>query len=925
MLDRLPGVMLLAILSAGAWILPARPAAAETRKLPVTRDLGICAHPSEQSYSPGGSSRARIKHIQHYYLFDFDAEKVVNWKIDQAVLHIRQVRGRMKRVALCTVPVDWVEGNNPRMRPSRGASCFTHRVWPDSPWGHDEANILQVTFNNPRMLWRGAPVRATGDGWLQIPLDAKLVRAVALGLSHGLLLGEDAGQTMANHDIFTREQNNSAPWIEIRGKALPARTEFRPPRPAPKAEPFAQLADFETGAVRIDPAWPGQEDWAHRILLVRDGKTARQVVAFGDEPIEIAGLAPGRYELQLTSFVGPDAAQARPVAIQTSNPQAKPRANPVPAATGLQPIQTIKPGWTAGWVHTAAMPSPSAVQVANPLDQAPVTARNAWASLGVLVAPPDGKAADLKLHVGPLIHSDRSSTRLATVRAFRVWPVGKEGGAKYEVAVPLKAGQPFAIPWQRAKIAQQKNQLLWIDIWVPGQAKPGTYQTPIRLQAGEAVVAQGTLRLEVAPAVCSDTFHVVGDMNTYSSPTILRRSRQDTEAFLAAERAYYRLAHAHRMTLNVLPYNQAGEIQRTSSAPRLTGRGKDRRVADWSAWERRYGPLLSGQAFAKETGYVGPGAGRPIHHIYLPLHENWPVPLAEHFEPWPPPKDYQTFLEWTRELPPIDKSLDNDFQAAWVSVLNQFGRHLAEKGWTGPRYQVYLNNKHLFRRAQWGRGISLWLLDEPMFAIDFEALAFFGKLTARAKQDIPNAIQIDYRVDLSRPGYQRDWLDGLVDLNVTAGQMQSQHDWLSWRRRRFGERYWEYAMPPSFSKSNAPWAAWPIQAYCWGAVGTLPWQTIANDGDFRKADATALMYRGGYLGLDGPLASIRMKAWRQGLQDAELLRQLREKRDWSDLQLREWVRQVAELPDADFDRLRWLSPERLDRLRRAAMAELTGQ
>lgn len=921
---RLSRMMLLAVLSAGGVVLPARAAAAETRKLPVTRDLGICAHPREVHYSPGGSSRARIKHIQHYYLFDFDAEKVANWKIDQAVLHIRQVRGRMKKVALCTVPSDWVEGTNPRMQPSRGASCFTHRIWPDQPWGPGEANILQVTFNNPRMLWRSAPVRAVGDGWLEIPLDPVLVRAVALGLSDGLLLAEDAGQTLANHDVFTREQNNSAPWIEVRGSPLPATSQFTPPRPAPKAEPQAELADFQTGAIRIDPAWDGRDDWAHRIRLVRDGRTVRQVVAFGDEAVEIADLAGGEYQVRLTSYIGRHAVEARPLTVRASDPQAKPRADPVPAAGRMPAIRVTRPGWSVEWVHPASLPAPTAGKVADGLAEAPVSARNAWAAVGLVVTPPQGRADKLKLHVGPLALPGRQSARLTTVRTFRIWPVGKQGGAKYEVAVPLEAGQAFAIPWDRAKIAEQKNQLLLIDVWIPAEARPGVYQAPVHLQVGRSLIAQGTLHLDVGQAVCSDTFHIVGDMNTYSSPTVLRRARQDTEAFLAAERAYYRLAHAHRMTLNVLPYNQAGEIHRASSAPQLAGAGKDRRVGDWSAWDRRYGPLLSGRAFAAETGYVGPGTGRPIDHIYLPLHENWPLALAEHFQPWPPPKDYQSFLEWTRELPPIDKSLGREFQAGWVAVLEQFGKHLAEKGWTGPRYQVYLNNKHLFRKARWGRGISLWLLDEPMFAIDFEALAFFGRLTDRAKQRIPEAVAIDYRVDLSRPQFQRDWFDGLVDLNVVAGKMQAERRWLSRRRRWLGERYWEYAMPPSFGKSNAPWAAWPIQAYCWGAVGTLPWQTIANDGDFRKADPTALMYRGGYLNLDGPLASIRMKAWRQGLQDAELLRQLREKRNWSDLQLREWVRQVAELPDADFDRLRWLGPERLDRLRRAAMAELAG-
>ncbi|MFP4356481.1 MAG: hypothetical protein ACLFUJ_15310, partial [Phycisphaerae bacterium] len=66
----------------------------------------------------------------------------------------------------------------------------------------------------------------------------------------------------------------------------------------------------------------------------------------------------------------------------------------------------------------------------------------------------------------------------------------------------------------------------------------------------------------------------------------------------------------------------------------------------------------------------------------------------------------------------------------------------------------------------------------------------------------------------------------------------------------------------------------------------------------------------------------RMKAWRQGLQDAELLRQLRQAKGWSDLQLRTWVGLVAQMDDTSGQRLRWLSAEKLDRIRRAAMAAL---
>ena len=502
---------------------------------------------------------------------------------------------------------------------------------------------------------------------------------------------------------------------------------------------------------------------------------------------------------------------------------------------------------------------------------------------------------------------------LKHVTAHRVWHVPKDHSPHPEVLVPLKAGQPFRIPWQQNKVAGQANQPVFIDVYVPKTAVPGPFATTLSVSQNGKPVTSIQLKLRVARAALPDTFHIAGDMNTYGSPARAMGVREtDPAAFMAMERKYYRLAHQHRMTLNVLPYSQSGRVH-WHSAPKLAGRGADMKIVDWKQWDDRYGPLLAGQAFSKATGYVGPGKGKPIRHIYLPFHENWPAKLADHFRPWPPPKDYNAFLKWQADLPPIEKCLSKDYAAAWQTVLKQFQQHLTERKWTQTRYHVYLNNKYYFRRSG-GRGISLWLLDEPMHADDFLALAYYGRLTRaamvrKALRD-PNTpiirvrpgtqvgggqAIIDYRIDISRPMHQRNWLDGVVDLNVCADQLYPQRRLIAYRKRVLRERYWNYRMPPSFGKTNVPWAVWPVRSFCWGATGTLPWQTIASDGDLYKADATALMYPGRKFGLTGPVPSLRMKAWRDGLQLAELLRMLKEKTGWNDLQLRAFVGQVCGL------------------------------
>jgi hypothetical protein len=111
------------------------------------------------------------------------------------------------------------------------------------------------------------------------------------------------------------------------------------------------------------------------------------------------------------------------------------------------------------------------------------------------------------------------------------------------------------------------------------------------------------------------------------------------------------------------------------------------------------------------------------------------------------------------------------------------------------------------------------------------------------------------------------------------------------------------------------------------------WQTIGSDGDLRKADATALILPGRKLGHDRPLATLRLKLWRDGIQLAQLLHQLRTRRQWSDNQLRAWVGGVCDLagwrdgmyPDKDAPIVTFagLDAAGLARLRSAALTAIS--
>jgi hypothetical protein len=925
-----------AVLAAGGM------AGAETLKLPITADVGICAAKAEQENNTGGKSTIRVKGNEHYYLFTF--ERKAAGEVVSAALHVKLARGELRRVAFCTVPVEWTEGKATDA-PQDGAADFLHARHGRSAWTPWGGTMLDATFNNPAMRWAASDVKAAADKWLEIPIEPALVQAVLAGYSYGLVMSDEKGQTFENHDIYAREQSASAPYLMVQTRPLQPATQ--PARPL-AARADAAHAGFNAGAISVDTSWKegGQALQATRVRLYADaaqfdaGKPLAEAVTLAEPLVVFEGLKPSATYLVRASSLCGGAEVASAVHKATAS-----AALAVPAAPELKPPQSTprifeSAGWRIELRRLSEVVAPDAA--AGKLDAAwpvPLALRNANLALQVVLYPPGGEAANISIELPTLAFAGpqaRTVPPLTNVRLYRAWhAIDAKAIPQADALVPLKLGDGFDIPWKLNKLPRQTNQSLVLDVYVPAAAAVGPYSGELRVVQAGKTVASAAIALEVSAAALSDTYSIVGGCNTYGSPARGLAKGADAKAIAAAEGKYYRLAHEHRCTLNALHYSHAGEVD-AGCAPTVTARDGKLQF-DWKRWDERFGPLLTGEAFSRAAGYVGPGEGRPVDHMYLPIHENWPATLAEHFTPWPPPKDFQQFLAWTTRLGKLDDRFDAGYRDAWRDVVNAFELHAKELGST-TRLQVYLNNKMMYRDPKnGGRGITLWTLDEPAFADDFAALAFFGRLY-RSSYVHPLGWahrQLEFRIDISRPTHQRNWLDGVVDLNVVPDQLYSQRRLIAQRRSTFGERYWDYHMPPSFGPDRAGWASWAVRAYAWGAVGTLPWQTVGNDGDLDKLDATALIYPPARFGADAPLPSLRLKAWREGLQDAELLRQLRSEQKWNDAQLRAFIGQVCGLdgwrdgdnPPADspIATFSGLSAGRAEALRRTAAALLPAQ
>ena len=128
-----------------------------------------------------------------------------------------------------------------------------------------------------------------------------------------------------------------------------------------------------------------------------------------------------------------------------------------------------------------------------------------------------------------------------------------------------------------------------------------------------------------------------------------------------------------------------------------------------------------------------------------------------------------------------------------------------------------------------------------------------------------------FRADISRPQWQRNALDGVLDYNVVGGgAFRQYHRMVLDRRHDFGQIGVDYGSSNAIEQSNMQPVGWALDRWSLQSDGILPWQTIGDAAAWKKANAESLFYPPQSAGSD-PIPSIRLKAYRRGQQDVEYL------------------------------------------------------
>jgi len=472
--------------------------------------------------------------------------------------------------------------------------------------------------------------------------------------------------------------------------------------------------------------------------------------------------------------------------------------------------------------------------------------------------------ADVNVTIADL-HGAAPFSAKDNIRLFKEWyvevkqpshggatPVGFDclGPAWYpDALIPLdervnpEFGMPFQLPDKANAVPEQKVQAVWVDVYIPRDQPPGVYTGTIRVTArqGERPLDESlALNVEVFPFALPDENHLGISLNDYGSISPGRMPKEKLWAF-------YQMCHRHRCVLDVL-YN----------APKASGTG-DALELDWGAYDAAFGPLLDGTAFTARYGYRGPGEDVPVERFYLPLESSgghaWPRPAAE------------------MESEPYERAVKK--------ALREFERHFLEKGWTRTKLMMFYNRYDESDRIK--------------------EIAYFARLLREAGLREPGRFL--YRVDGGSPKVVRGvGLENVgiwcVNGNVRYTHVEEQREII-----RQGGQIWIYSSNSAREPCiGAPYIDTEVLALrTWGwipwkyreSVTTMcEWGTFYHGEDKRWRDPAIaaalggdqvlngdalLIYPGEFLGIDGPVPCIRLKALRRGSQDYEYLRLLAEK------------------------------------------------
>ena len=849
---------------------------AETVTLKSTANIWVSDAPSEVDTSGGKCSVFKLKSVQEMAMVRFDAAPIKGKEVLKARLWLhRDSPDQLRYVRISTVAQNWEQGTaEAPYSPGNGAT-YNHADFASKrAWTFPGSQICDACMSSGNTLASWAERKEEAGGWISVDVAPDLLYALVANDTDGLALCDGGTLSLSNNMIASVKSGNP-PRIEVEvGGAL---TEA-PSAPQIKAEPALDHAHLDSGAIKITLAESKPVLCWHVTLNGKpvDRWRVRHPARSGPTEFWIEDLPPSsKCDVEVVAVArGGVPSPAAKASVSASAALAN--------TLELKAFQEVKPVGeipSDGKMKVWAFPGLLKVSPEKPellfKDEGgtePIQNANAvWNGKEISLFGCKGEYVSYQLCIEKfaepltgvtvkpdvLKNADGATIGGTEIELFQEW-YAQNGAKQWQPAycVPMTPQTALAIPDPKRALATQQNQCVYVDVYIPKDAKPGDYAGTITVQAANAAALALPVKLSVVDLLMPDKLSFWPELNGYSTPPNVLDC--------------FKLAHQQRCVVN---------LNNSVWAPQLSGAGKDIKVS-WDAFDQNVGPFFSGDAFKSNRR-----SGVPLEVMYLPYADSWPTQLSPetyHYTGhWPGRGEKpETITQQMLKAPYIGDALSQSYKDAFLAVEKQYIEHFKQKGWNQTEMQCFFGGKST-HRIDYGANMW-WTTDEPYHWEDWLALQFFDTLWTQGRGDADKKVWAT-RGDISRPNWQGRVLDGVLTTMYIGGFSSP----ASYRRGRIlheetGVKTMAYGGANPDTVSNTRSVALVLNTWLNGANGILPWQCFGQESALDNNDASsgggnALLVPGDRFG-QPVVADLRVKALRDGEQLIEYLMILAQRR-----------------------------------------------
>ncbi len=417
-----------------------------------------------------------------------------------------------------------------------------------------------------------------------------------------------------------------------------------------------------------------------------------------------------------------------------------------------------------------------------------------------------------------------------------------------DIAVPIEAVGSFTIK-------KEQNQSIWIDIYIPRDLPEGTYTGQVLVSEGETNTFAVPVTLQVLPFTLPDqpsarTMLWYSDEDVFDRylghkwPTWNGLATEDQNRLAQVFLNHHKLAHRHHISL----IDEGMLIN-----PDRTPKWQDQRVENWQK-------ILTGEAFTRANGYTGFGEG-VSSGVY----------------------SIGTYGAWRRVWKPDNKADIWTWSDLWVRWFEQYC--------PGVEFFLYLYDEPSADKFQEIEQWARWIKDNPGPGQRLKTLVV-SKLTNSTRQ-MPS---VD--IDFTGWGDTAVWAPIVAEYRAKGKTYWAYNGWrpstgsfateddgvaprvIGWTHFKHQAGRWFYWQATHYKNSSHVSVETNVFRTAWtfGRRGDQPHPKYGETGPNYSNGDGVLLYPGterrypeDNYGLDGPIASLRLKHWRRGIEDHEYL------------------------------------------------------